>query len=59
MGIHGYASIENPTFFKENTAMLLGDGTKVCHDLFEKVREFTYVHTCQYPGFAIEDRRTG
>lgn len=38
MGIYGYAAIENPTFFKENTAMLLGDGTWICENLYEKVR---------------------
>jgi NAD(P) transhydrogenase len=37
MGIHGYAAIENPTFFKENTAMLIGDGLKICDGLLEKV----------------------
>jgi NAD(P) transhydrogenase len=37
IGIHGYAAIENPTFYKENTAMLLGDGTKLCDSLYEKV----------------------
>ena len=38
MGIYGYAAIENPTFYKENTAMLLGDGTRLCDSLYEKVK---------------------
>jgi hypothetical protein len=37
MGIYGYAAINNPTFYKENSAMLLGDGTKICDSLLEKV----------------------
>ena len=39
MGI-GYADIDNPLFFKENTAMLLGGGKDVC----EKLRNFVDKH---------------
>jgi len=29
----GYADIDNPLFFKENTAMLLGGGKDICEKL--------------------------
>ena len=36
----GYADIDNPLFFKENTAMLLGGGKDIC----EKLRNFVETH---------------
>jgi len=35
----GYAAVDNPVFFKENTGMLLGDAKKVCEGLLSKIRE--------------------
>jgi hypothetical protein len=35
----GYADVANPVFFKENTAMLLGDAKKTCDALQSKLRE--------------------
>ena len=35
----GYAAVDNPIFFKENTDMLLGDAKKVCDGLLAKIRE--------------------
>jgi NAD(P) transhydrogenase len=35
----GYADLENPVFFKENTDMLLGDGKKTAEGLVAKLRE--------------------
>jgi len=29
----GYADVDNPVFFKENTSMLLGDAKKTCDTL--------------------------
>ncbi|XP_033726435.1 NAD(P) transhydrogenase, mitochondrial-like [Pecten maximus] len=34
----GYAAVDNPIFFKENTSMLLGDAKKTCDALLSKVR---------------------
>ncbi len=36
----GYAAVDNPIFFKENTAMLLGDAKKSCDGLLEKTRAY-------------------
>jgi NAD(P) transhydrogenase len=35
----GYADIENPVFFMENTDMLLGDAKKTTDALEQKVKE--------------------
>ena len=35
----GYAAVDNPIFFKENTAMLLGDAKKTCDALLAKLRQ--------------------
>lgn len=35
----GYAAVDNPIFYKENTSMLLGDAKKVCDGLLQKVKE--------------------
>merc|ERR1712240_894987 len=35
----GYAAVDNPIFFNENTAMLLGDAKKSCHGLLTKLKE--------------------
>jgi len=35
----GYADLDNPVFFKENTEMLLGDAKKTADSLASKVRE--------------------
>jgi len=37
MGV-GYAAIDNPVFFKENTSMLLGDAKKMCDALLTAVK---------------------
>merc|ERR1712226_1599741 len=34
----GYAAVDNPIFFKENTSMLLGDAKKTCDALLTKTR---------------------
>ena len=34
----GYAAVDNPIFFKENTNMLLGDAKKTCDTLLSKTR---------------------
>jgi len=34
----GYAAVDNPVFYKNNTAMLLGDAKKTCDALLEKTR---------------------
>lgn len=36
----GYAAVDNPVFFKENTSMLLGDAKKTCDALLEKTRSY-------------------
>ncbi|KAE8617840.1 hypothetical protein XENTR_v10009210 [Xenopus tropicalis] len=35
----GYAAVDNPVFYKSNTAMLLGDAKKTCDALQSKIRE--------------------
>merc|ERR1712066_1111505 len=35
----GYADLENPVFFKENTMMLLGDACKTASELATKLKE--------------------
>lgn len=35
----GYAAVDNPIFFNENTAMLLGDAKKTCDGLLSKLKE--------------------
>lgn len=35
----GYAAVDNPVFYKENTSMLLGDAKKTCDALLHKVKE--------------------
>merc|ERR1712209_123229 len=35
----GYAAVDNPIFFNQNTAMLLGDAKKSCDGLVNKVKE--------------------
>ena len=35
----GYAAVDNPVFYKENTSMLLGDAKKTCNALLNKVKE--------------------
>jgi len=34
----GYAAVDNPVFYKNNTSMLLGDAKKTCDALLEKTR---------------------
>uniref|UniRef100_A0A1Y1K8Q6 proton-translocating NAD(P)(+) transhydrogenase n=1 Tax=Photinus pyralis TaxID=7054 RepID=A0A1Y1K8Q6_PHOPY len=35
----GYAAVDNPIFYKPNTAMLLGDAKKTCDQLLSRVKE--------------------
>lgn len=35
----GYADVDNPVFYKENTSMLLGDAKTMCDTLLNKVKE--------------------
>lgn len=35
----GYAAVDNPIFYKPNTAMLLGDAKKMCDALLEKIKD--------------------
>lgn len=35
----GYAAVDNPVFFKPNTAMLLGDAKKTCDALLTKIKQ--------------------
>merc|ERR1719491_2204116 len=39
----GYADLENPVFFKDNTEMLLGDAKDTCEGLASKVYGFFVV----------------
>jgi hypothetical protein len=34
----GYAAVDNPIFFKQNTSMLLGDAKKTCDALLNRVK---------------------
>lgn len=36
----GYAAVDNPIFFKENTNMLLGDAKKTCDALYASVQQY-------------------
>ena len=38
MGSTGYAGVANPTFYKENTQMLLGDAKDTASALLESLR---------------------
>lgn len=35
----GYADVDNPVFYKENTSMLLGDAKSTCDALVAKIKE--------------------
>ena len=35
----GYADVDNPVFYKQNTMMLLGDAKKTCDALKTKIEE--------------------
>merc|ERR1719207_511723 len=35
----GYADLDNPVFYKDNTMMLLGDATKTCDAMGGKLKE--------------------
>ena len=35
----GYAAVDNPIFFKDNTSMLLGDAKQSCTNLFNQIRQ--------------------
>lgn len=35
----GYADVDNPVFYKENTSMLLGDAKSTCDALLNKIKE--------------------
>merc|ERR1712050_104855 len=38
----GYAAVDNPVFYKENTDMLLGDAKTTCDSLAAKVKELVH-----------------
>ncbi|CAB3400358.1 unnamed protein product [Caenorhabditis bovis] len=38
----GYAAVDNPVFFKENTSMLLGDAKKMSENLLEKIKSHAF-----------------
>ncbi len=35
----GYAAVDNPVFFKPNSAMLLGDAKKTCDALLTRLKQ--------------------
>lgn len=35
----GYAAVDNPVFYKTNTAMLLGDAKETCEALLNKAKQ--------------------
>lgn len=37
----GYAAVDNPVFYRPNTAMLLGDAKKTCDALLAKVQQIS------------------
>ena len=45
----GYADIDNPLFYKENSSMLLGGGKDIC----EKLRSFIENH---YKHWFVDDK---
>lgn len=40
MGV-GYAAVDNPIFYNNNTAMLLGDAKKTCDALLDRIKHLT------------------
>ena len=40
----GYAAVDNPIFYKPNTAMLLGDAKKTCDALLTKIKDHYESH---------------
>lgn len=34
----GYAAVENPIFYNQNTSMLLGDAKTTCEQLLSKIQ---------------------